>query len=386
MTARPFVGVRFVAVLGLASVASCGPGPLPPENPAESLPTAPEPVPVQVESTAEQAPPTVETPAPAAITASVEPAVVAPSERGFATPESVLFDSANNKYLVSNINGGPNDVDNNGFISIVNPDGSVQQLDFIAGGKKGVTLNAPKGLALHDGTLYVADISVVRKFDAKTGASRGVIAFPKATFINDIVADADGTLYVSDTGIKIKGPDVTPTSTDAIYKVSKGKVSVFAKGAHLHRPNGITLVGTSVIAVTFGSKQLLQFDAKGDITSTTELPAGTLDGVVVLPNGQLLVSSWEKQNIYIGSIGGSWTVASEGLPSPADIGFDPTRSRVLVPVFQSNELRFVPIDVPAVAPSAAAASAAAPSAPPVAAAAVPAKAPAPSGAGPTQSN
>src|SRR5690606_40050869 len=133
----------------------------------------------------------------------------------------------------------------------------------IAGGKKGVTLNAPKGLALHDGTLYVADITLVRKFDAKTGAPRGVIQFPKASFINDIVADADGTLYVSDTAIKIAGGDVTATGTDAIYKVHQGKVTVFAQGAQLNRPNGVALLNGSLVAATFGNKQVLQFDEIG---------------------------------------------------------------------------------------------------------------------------
>lgn len=357
---------RFVAMLALASLTSCGPGPLPPENPAESLSSPPEPVPVQVETTAKEEPAPVLTPAlTEAPTPAVEPPVVAPAERGFLTPESVLYDAANDKYLVSNINGGPSDADNNGFIAIVNPDGSVHQLDFIAGGKKGATLNAPKGLALHGGTLYVADITVVRKFDAKTGAARGVIQFPKSTFINDITVDADGTLYVSDTGIKIAGNDVTPTGTDALYKVTKGKVSVFAKGEHLNRPNGVALVNGNLVTVTFGNKQLLQFDAKGNVASTTELPASTLDGVLALPNGQLLVSSWEKQSVYIGSVGGTWSVANDNVPSPADIGFDPTRARVLVPVFLGNELRFVHLAVPGAATAPAATSpAAVPAAPP----------------------
>jgi hypothetical protein len=304
---------------------------------------------------------------------------VAPAERGFLTPESILYDAANDKYLVSNINGGPNDADNNGFVSIVNPDGSIQQLDFIAGGKKGVTLNAPKGLALHGGTLYVADITAVRKFNAKTGAPLGAIQFPKATFINDIAVESDGTLYVSDTGIKIAGNDVTPTGSDAIYKVVHGKVSVFAKGEHLNRPNGLAFVNGALVTVTFGNKQLFLFDTKGTITSTTELPATTLDGVVALPNGQLLVSSWEKQSVYIGSIGGSWSVASDSLPSPADIGFDPTRNRVLVPVFVGNELRFVPITLPtaASANTTTHSTAGSPAASPAAAPAVAAAAPAP---------
>src|SRR5256885_8154331 len=40
----------------------------------------------------------------------------------------------------------------------------------IEGGRTGVTLHAPKGMALNGDTLWVADIDVVRAFNAKTGA------------------------------------------------------------------------------------------------------------------------------------------------------------------------------------------------------------------------
>lgn len=373
------LGLGWLGTLGLVWVGGCGPGPLPPENPPQNLAQAPEAVPVQVESTAAEAP-KAEEPAPAPEPEKI-PHVAVAADRGLLTPESVYYDAASDKYFVSNINGSPSAADNNGFVSIVNPDGSVEKLDFIAGGKNGVTLNAPKGLTVHDGTLFVADISFVRKFDAKTGAPKGAIAFPKATFINDVVAAANGTLYVSDTGIKIDGNGPTPTGTDAIYKVVGGKVSVLAKGEQLHKPNGVGLVGDTVVTGTFGANQLLQLDAKGAVVSTTALPGASIDGVVVLANGQLLASSWEKQSVYIGSLGGEFTVLRDQLPSPADIGFDTTRSRVLVPLFLSNELRFVPVAIaPAAAapttaaPTTAAPAAAAPSAPTATPVAVPAPA------------
>lgn len=333
-----------VVVSGLVMATACGPGPLPAENPQQTLDPAPEVVPVKVEGTAPGAPAV-----PAATAEPAPPAVEPPivvTNAGLQTPESVLFDAESDRYLVSNINGSPSEMDNNGFISILKPDGSVERLDFIQGGRDGVTLNAPKGLALHGGSLFVADIDTVRKFDAKSGAAQGVIAFPKATFLNDIAVDREGVMYVSDSGIRIKDGNVTPTGTDALYKVVNGKVTVLAKGTHLNKPNGVALLNGTLIAVTFGNKQLLQFDAKGNVAATVELPAGSLDGVAVLPDGQLLVTSWEKQAIYVGSLTGSWSAISEGLPSPADIGFDPGRNRVLVPLFTQHELRFIPATVP----------------------------------------
>ena len=149
---------------------------------------------------------------------------------GFQTPESVAYDDANDRYLVSNINGKPGEADNNGYISLVSPDGKIILEKFIAGGVNKVTLHAPKGTAIANGMLYVADIDTVRKFDLKTGAPKGEIKIPGATFLNDVDADADGNVYVSDTGIKFgaKGPE--PTGTDAVYVIDKtGKIKTLAK-------------------------------------------------------------------------------------------------------------------------------------------------------------
>jgi hypothetical protein len=93
-------------------------------------------------------------------------------KEGLATPESVLYDAETDTYLVSNINGAPLDKDNNGYIAEFAPDGKVVNAKLIEGGKNKVTLNAPKGSAIKDGVLYVADIDTVRMFDRKTGAPK----------------------------------------------------------------------------------------------------------------------------------------------------------------------------------------------------------------------
>src|SRR5216117_3947552 len=123
---------------------------------------------------------------------------------GFSTPESVLHDSAQDIYFVSNVNGSPTAKDNNGFISRVRPDGAVENLKFIEGGHGGATLNAPKGLALLGDTLWVADIDMVRSFDAKTGAPRDSVSLAGlgAVFLNDIAIAQTGALYITDTGIR----------------------------------------------------------------------------------------------------------------------------------------------------------------------------------------
>jgi hypothetical protein len=251
---------------------------------------------------------------------------------GVATPESVLWDEANDRYLVSNINGGPSDVDNNGYIMEISPDGKVIKPKFIAGGVDKAKLDAPKGTGIAGGILYVSDISVVRKFDAKTGAPKGEIAVPGATFLNDIAIAKDGRVFVSDSGIKASAKGFEPTGTDAVYVIDKGKLKTVVKSKDLGGPNGLLVVHNGVLVVNFGNNELYRLDDKGVKQDITQLPGGTLDGIAQAGD-QLLVSSWQTSSIYRGTLGGTFEVVLSELKGPADIGFDSKRRRVLVPRF-----------------------------------------------------
>lgn len=256
---------------------------------------------------------------------------------GLSTPESVLYDSANDRYLVSNINGGPLEADNNGYIAELSPDGKVTQAKFIAGGVKNVKLDAPKGLGIAKGTLYVSDITVVRKFDAKTGAPQGDIKIPNATFLNDIAVSADDKIYVSDSGLKVGSQGLESNGGDGVYVIEKGKVRAIARTKELAGPNGLAVVGHDLVVVTFGSDEVYKLSDKGQKLDVTKLPAGGLDGVVPLGD-ELLISSWKASSVFRGKLGGKFEVAIPGLKSPADIGYDTKRKRLLVPHFTENSV------------------------------------------------
>lgn len=257
---------------------------------------------------------------------------------GLQTPESILYDSRADVYLVSNINGNPTAVDGNGFISRVSPSGKMLALKWIDGTKPGVTLNAPKGMAIVGSTLYVSDITAVRMFDRLSGKFKGAIDIPGATFLNDLAAGRDGSVYLSDSGLK---PDFSPSGTDAIYKIdSKGKVTAIAKSPDLHSPNGVAVLPNGkVVVVSFAKPgELYTLGASGQKENIRALPAGQLDGVEVLPDGALLVSSWEASVVYRVERDGTVKVVLKDVPSPADIGYDSRRNRVLIPIFTKNYL------------------------------------------------
>src|SRR5690606_27487599 len=94
-----------------------------------------------------------------------------------------------------------------GFISRITPDGVVATLKWIESGKNKVKLDSPKGMAILDDRLWVADIDDVRIFDRKTGAPMGEVKIPGASDLNDLTV-VDGRVLVSDTGMKRTGKKV----------------------------------------------------------------------------------------------------------------------------------------------------------------------------------
>lgn len=301
---------------------------------------------------APQAPGSAAAPTPVAVDQAAAPSAAAPGKpetpkaeppvlvkEGIQTPESVLYDPEGDVYLVSNINGRPVDVDGNGFISKVSPDGKILELKWIDGSKKGSTLDAPKGLGLGKDLLYVADLTVVRMFDRKTGAPKGKVAVPGSTFLNDVAVGSDGTVYVSDSGLKMGKDGFEGTGTDALYKIGKNlKAEKIVAGTDLGRPNGLLADDRGLLVVTFGTGALYRVTKDGKKEADEKLPTGGLDGIVALPDGTLLISSWAGSAVYRGKPGGTFEPVLKDLKSPADIGFDTKRNVVLVPQFMENQV------------------------------------------------
>jgi len=241
---------------------------------------------------------------------------------GLSTPESVLIDG--DRYLVSNIEGKPLDADG----KVVNP-------KWIASGANKVKLDAPKGMGISKGVLYVSDITVVRKFNAKSGMPLGDVPIKGSTFLNDIAIGTDGRVYVSDTGMKQGEKDFEPSGTDGVWQIdAAGKVKQLAKG-DLGHPNGLLATPKGLLVVCFGNNELYRLDDKGAKADVTGLPAGGLDGITTMGDS-LLISSWKASAVFKGKLGDKFEVAIPGLKAPADITYDAKLKRVLVPRFMEN--------------------------------------------------
>jgi sugar lactone lactonase YvrE len=184
-----------------------------------------------------------------------------------------------------------------------------------------------------------------------SGAPAGEICFQGATFLNDIGMDRGGTLYVTDSGLK---PDFSASGTDAIWRFSPdGQTSKLQQGDSLGRPNGIAFNEQGGYVVTFGTGEIYQFGP--DNKRRSVLPgasARALDGIVFTKDGGYAFSSWGDTAVYTVDAQGNTAklLTGDQADSPADIGYDARRNRILVPLFTPNKVVIKPI--PAAAPAA----------------------------------
>ena len=270
-----------------------------------------------------------------------EPELVA-TVSGFETPESVRWDVVRNVFYVSNVTGNPQRKDNNGFISRVRADGTIDSLRFIAGGATEITLHSPKGMFLAGDTLWVADIDVVRAFDVTSGASLLTIDLAPngALFLNDVTRAPDGTMYVSDTRYVFGDSGVTHQSPDRIYRITSDRtVSVAIEGDTLGAPNGVfwDQEGQRLLIAAIGERRVFEWQP---VDSTPRLIAegpGGYDGIEALGAGRFLLSSQDDSTVSILE-NGTLTPVVRGLDSPGDIGWDSAGRRVFVPLLGANQV------------------------------------------------
>ena len=252
--------------------------------------------------------------------------------KGLAQPESVVVDPATGAIYVSNIVGAVMQKDGNGFIAKLNGDGKVVTRQWVKG------LDAPTGLALHDRTLYVADVDQLVEINAASGEIVKRYPAKGATFLNDVAIDPDGTVYVSD----------TPTNT--IWRLKDGSFEPWIADDKLNGPNGLLVQGDMLIVASLGKipgvgqKQELAGLSLISLKdqSVTKLgdgrPIGNLDGLELLQPGVYLVTDWAAGALYRVDAKGKAEQLIDLNQGSADLTYLPDKKIVLIPMMLDNTL------------------------------------------------
>ncbi len=212
-------------------------------------------------------------------TGGFEPVII----DGFDHPESALYDGKEMYWYISNIGGDPSAKDGDGFISRLTSDGSIDAMEWATG------FDGPKGMALAGGRLYVADIDQLHTVNIADGTIAASTPIKGAGFLNDVAADAEGSIYVSD------------TATNTIHILKPGEdPTVFLQSEILNGVNGLAFADDRFFAASFGNMN----DPGGffEITGGQVVPLGTLkgslDGVVARMNNAL-ITDFNAAKLYL---------------------------------------------------------------------------------------
>ena len=236
------------------------------------------------------------------------------------TCESVLYDGSLELLFVSCINGGSTDKNGMGFISMLDPDGTVKTLEWISG------LNAPKGMGVMGNLLYVTDIDHLVVIDIEKAEILERVAVEGASFLNDVAVGADGKVYFSD------------SNSGIIWIYENGELKKWIEEG-LDRPNGLFVEEDRVLLTSSGSSDLKIIDrSTGEFeVVTTEIGIG--DGIEFTgKEGHYITSSWAGEIflIFPDFSKVSLLKTSDQEINSADIGFNVDDQILYVPTFFDN--------------------------------------------------
>ena len=253
----------------------------------------------------------------------------------FRFSESCTFDPDRNLILAMNAGVPPEQEENDGYVSLINPDGTVHTTKWIGATRDGLELNHPIGSAIRNGLLYTVDSGFVRTFDLASGEPRDSHAVPGSTFLNGIGVAADGTVYASNT-----------RPEGRLYKVSPdGRPSLLVDGAPLNVPNGVAIDNDgNVVVVNIGDNAVLTFSPDGELIRTEYAYEGGNDGVVILDDGTKYVSSVRFGSVSRIRPGQEAEVVAAGIPTAASMCYDSVQHQLVIPMNNQNALAFVELD------------------------------------------
>ncbi len=248
--------------------------------------------------------------------------------------ESCTFDPDKNLVLAMNAGNRGENAEPDGFVSLINPDGSVHTAKWIGATRDGMDLRDPLGSAIANGKLYTVDSGYLRSFDLATGRPLASVAVPGATILNGIGVTEDGTAYISNS----RDPEL-------IYKVTPdGQSSVFAQGAPINVPNGVAIDRDgNIVVVNINDNAVITYSPDGEVVRIDHAAEGGNDGVIVTEDNTRYVSSVRFGSVSRVVPGQAAEVIATGVPSAASMCYDSVQKQLVIPLNPNNALAFIPL-------------------------------------------
>ena len=231
---------------------------------------------------------------------------------GFCEPETVL-PLPDETLLVSNVCGFREA--GNGYLSLLDARGTALDWRIVDG------LDAPLGMALHDGRLYVVDTNRVLVLQWPGYKHLETIGLDTKV-ANDLAIATDGTMYVTDTA-----------THEVIVRTPDGDISVLTGEPRFTGANGIELRDEHLYV---GGKRLWCVNlADNSVRTVGPEWLGDIDGIEFEADGALQITPVAGPLYRYRSDDDIEVISGEGVSS-ANHGFAPSLGLALIPTGFDN--------------------------------------------------
>jgi sugar lactone lactonase YvrE len=245
---------------------------------------------------------------------------------GLKNPESAVLDPAVGVLYVTDIAGEPTGKDGVGFIAKLSPDGRLLDAEWVKG------LDAPKGIVLSGGKLFVADIDRLVIVDVETATVEATLPAPGAQFLNDVTATEDGRVFVSD------------MVTDTIWVLDGGRLDVWLQDASLENPNGLLAEEGRLVLAAWGRMtdgfatevpghvKTIDLETRAVSSLGDPRPVGNLDGIEADGRGGYLATDWLAGGLFHIAADGTAELLLDLEQGSADLEFIEAERLAVIPM------------------------------------------------------
>jgi poly-gamma-glutamate synthesis protein (capsule biosynthesis protein) len=239
---------------------------------------------------------------------------------GLNFPESAVYDAKRKLVYIGNM--GDMSKNGDGFITTMTTDGKIVDRTWVSG------IDNPKGMALHENTLYVNDDQKIHKIDVNSGKIIKTIRPEGAAGLNDIAVGKDGVVFSND------------ADGNQTFVLKNDKAYIFWQDRYKGRPNGVASEADRLLIATSNSGQFLAVDKVNRDTRIVATGIGRGDGIEAVGNGDYLITDYSGRIFYLSSTEQLYTLLdSRDQKKTADLEYIPAQNMLIVPSHRNNTVQ-----------------------------------------------